>query len=292
MDLQQLRYVVAVAEERSFTRAAARCFVVQSALSHQVKALERELGVDLFARTSRRVEITAAGEAFLAGARASLEAAERAAVDAAAATGQIRGRLTVGTIPTVAAVDVPAALQSFRAAHPQVGVALQVAGSDELSAGIAAAAVDVAFLGLPETREPQGVAWRHLGSDRLVAVVSRDHALATRKRIHLDALAADTFVDFPAGTPGRTQSDLAFSAAGVHREVAFEVMATDFMLDLVRRNLAIALLPSRFAPRDPTLAHLQITKGPKRNEYLAWSALNPSPAARAFLELLDGQDRA
>jgi len=71
-----MRYVVAVAEERSFTRAAERCFVVQSALSHQIKALERELGVTLFARTNRRVEPTAAGEAFLIAARAGLDAAE------------------------------------------------------------------------------------------------------------------------------------------------------------------------------------------------------------------------
>ena len=70
-----MRYVVAVAEERSFTRAAQRCHVVQSALSHQIKALERELGVTLFARSSRRVEVTAAGEVFLVAARESLDAA-------------------------------------------------------------------------------------------------------------------------------------------------------------------------------------------------------------------------
>src|SRR5690349_3967302 len=85
MELQQFRYVVAVAEEASFTRAAARCFVVQSALSHQIKRLEEELGVTLFSRTSRRVELTAAGAAFVAAARVSLNFAERAGVDAAAA---------------------------------------------------------------------------------------------------------------------------------------------------------------------------------------------------------------
>ncbi len=79
MELRQLRYAVAVAETRNFTRAAARCFVAQSALSQQVRNLERELGVALFARTSRRVELTPAGEAFLPAARQCLEAAERAA---------------------------------------------------------------------------------------------------------------------------------------------------------------------------------------------------------------------
>ncbi|HMS36947.1 MAG TPA: LysR family transcriptional regulator, partial [Arachnia sp.] len=131
MELQQMRYVVAVAEERSFTRAAGRCFVVQSALSHQIKALERELGVTLFARTNRRVELTAAGEAFLASARTSLDAAGRAATDAAAAVGEIRGSLTVGLIPTVSAIDIPAALKEFRRAHPAVRFALRGGGSDE-----------------------------------------------------------------------------------------------------------------------------------------------------------------
>lgn len=151
MELQQLRYVIAVAEEASFTRAAARCFVVQSALSHQVKALEKELGVTLFARTSRRVALTAAGSAFLPAARVSLEAAERAAADAAAATGQVRGRLTVGVIPTVTAVDVPAALGTFHRTHPQVRIALQVAGSDELESSIAHGDVDVGLLDSPRT---------------------------------------------------------------------------------------------------------------------------------------------
>ena len=113
MDLQHMRYVVAVAETGSFTRAAERCFVVQSALSHQIANLERELGVKLFARTSRRVELTQAGQAFLPGARLSLEAAERAATEAAAAAGEVRGHLAIGTIPTVTAVDIPEALQRF-----------------------------------------------------------------------------------------------------------------------------------------------------------------------------------
>lgn len=107
MELQQMRYVAAIAEEQNFTRAAERCFVVQSALSHQIKALERELGVKLFARSSRRVELTAAGEAFLVQARASLDAADRAVSAAAAANGEIRGTLTVGVIPTVTTIDIP-----------------------------------------------------------------------------------------------------------------------------------------------------------------------------------------
>ena len=287
MELQQLRYVVAVAEEANFTRAAARCFVVQSALSHQVKALETELGVTLFARTSRRVELTAAGAAFLQAARASLEAADRAAADAAAATGLIRGELRVGVIPTVTAVDVPGALGRYRRAHPEVRIALQVVGSDAQEVAIGRGELDIGLLGLPANRPPRGVAWRTLGTDRHVAVLSSEHSLAGREEVSLRDLAEESFVDFSTGSPGRTQSDLAFEAAGIGRDVAFEVMATDLMIDLVRQNLAVVLLPSRYAPRTSDLVSIPITDGPTRAEYLAWSDFNPSPAARALLEILE-----
>lgn len=278
-----MRYVVAVAEEANFTRAAARCFIAQSALSHRIKGLEKELGVTLFSRTSRRVELTAAGKAFLPAARASLMAAERAAADAAAAAGHVRGRLSVGVIPTITAINVPIALRSFRRAHPQVHIALQVSGSEELEAAIARGDLDVGFLGLPRNREPRGVAWRYLASDRLVAVVCEDSPLATRREITLGDLGQETFADFPAGTPARAESDQAFAAAGVHREVAFESMAIGLTLDLVRENLAITLIPSRYAVPTASLVRIPIADGPSRIEYLAWSDFNPSPAAEAFL---------
>src|SRR5690606_32613841 len=120
VDQQQLRYVLAVAETRNFTRAAERCFVAQSALSQRIAHLERALGTALFARTSRRVELTAAGEAFLPLARQSLDAADRAATEAAAAVGQVRGRLAIGMIPTVAALNVPEVLRRFREKYPAV----------------------------------------------------------------------------------------------------------------------------------------------------------------------------
>lgn len=283
-----MRYVVAVAETGNFTRAAERCYVVQSALSHQIKALERELGFELFARTSRKVELTAAGTAFLAAARRALDAADRAVADAAAAVGEVRGRLTVGIIPTVSGVDVPAALGRFRLAHPAVRVRLHVGGSDEFIAGIRAGDIDVAVLGLPDGIVPEGVQSKVIKRDRHVAIVARDHPLAGRTSVDLARLAEETFVDFPDNSPGRAQSDLAFASAGLQRDVAFEVMAIDVLAALVRSGLGIALLPSAVAPADdPALARLSVRGGPTRTEHLAWSDFNPSPAATAFLAVVD-----
>lgn len=289
MELQQLRYVLAVAETRNFTRAAERCFVVQSALSHQVKALEQELGVTLFARTSRRVELTAAGEAFLPGARTSLDAAERAAADAAATIGEVRGRLTIGLIPTVTAIDIPAALRAFHQAHPAVHIKVRSAASDELATAIRAGEVDVAVLGLPETTPPAHVEYRALARERLVAVLAAGHRLSSRRRLRLEDLARETFADFPMGTPGRAQSDLAFDAADVQREVTFEAMSTDLILDMIGQGMAVALLPPAFVPPGPRLVTVPVTDGPIRVEHLAWSSFNPSPATAAFLTVLRGQ---
>ncbi|WP_298044926.1 LysR family transcriptional regulator [uncultured Citricoccus sp.] len=290
MELQQLRYVVAVAEEANFTRAAAKCFVVQSALSHQIKRLEEELGVALFNRTSRRVELTAAGAAFVEEARSSLEHAERAAVEAAAAAGHIRGHLSVGVIPTVTAIDMPAALKIFRKAHPQVHISLQVAGSHELEAAISSGAVDIGLLGLPQHRRPRGVAWRHLMSDESVAVVSSAHPLAGGRQLRLADLAEEVFADFPAGTPVRIESDQAFTAIGINRNVAFESIAIDLIIALVQEDLAITLLPSKYVDHHPDLVSVPIAGGPTRSEYLAWSNFNPSPATQAFLQIVGATD--
>lgn len=281
-----MRYVLAVAETNSFTRAAERCLVVQSALSHQIARLERELGAKLFERTSRRVRLTAAGAAFLPAARQCLDAAERASTEVAAALGEVRGRLTVGLIPTVAAVDIPGALRDFHQRYPQVRISLRVGASDELAEQVREGAIEVAFLGLPTSAQPQGVHARELARDRLVAVVAPDHALAEEPAVSLRRLSSEVFVDLPPRTAGREQSDQAFSAAGLTRDVAFEVTTADFMTRLVGPGLGVALLPSAYVPQLTGVTTIEVTDAPTRVEYVIWSRVSSTPAAAAFLDIL------
>jgi DNA-binding transcriptional LysR family regulator len=234
------------------------------------------------------VALTPAGEAFLPAARRCLDAAAQAAADAAAAIGAVTGRLAVGMIPTVAAVDVPAALKRFHRRHPGVEVALRTGPSNQLVKDIGDGRLDVAFLGLPIGQPPAGVRTHTLARDRHVAVVGADHPLAGRRSaVKLDRLAQETFVDFPAGRPGRAQTDLAFATQGLSRDVPFEVDAADLMAAIVGEGLAIALLPSTFARRLAGLALIPVAHGPSRVEYLAWSEFNPGPATAAFLEILE-----
>ncbi|MQY05162.1 HTH-type transcriptional regulator GltC [Actinomadura sp. RB68] len=283
-----MRYVVAVAETSNFTRAAERCLVVQSALSHQIARLERELGARLFDRTSRRVRLTPAGEAFLPAARQALDAAERARDEVAAAAGEIRGRLAIGAIPTVVAVDLPAALKEFHLRHPRVRITLRSGASEWLAEQVRQGALDVAFLGLPVGARPKGVRGRELARGELVAVVAPAHPLATGRDVDLHRLADEPFVDFPPGTAARAQTDEAFAAAGARREVAFEITTVDFMAGLIRQGLGVGMLPAAFAPELPGLSVLRVRDAPARMEHLIWSGFPSSPAAAAFLSTVNG----
>ncbi|MFD4337697.1 LysR family transcriptional regulator [Streptomyces anulatus] len=286
MELQQMRYVIAVAETNNFTRAAQRCLVVQSALSHQIARLEKELGARLFERTSRRVRLTAAGAAFLPAARQCLEAAERAAAEVAAAVGEVRGRLTVGLIPTVAAVDLPSVLKDFHRRHPKARVSLSVGASEDLVEQVRKGEIEVAFLGIPVTARPRGVHARELARERLIAVVSPAHPLAGESSADLRRLASEVFVDLPAKTAGRAQSDLAFAAAGLTREVAFEVTNADYLARLVGAGLGVALLPPAYVAGLAGVTTIEVTDAPARVEYVVWGRESRTPAAAAFLELL------
>ncbi|MEV4744057.1 LysR family transcriptional regulator [Streptomyces sp. NPDC049555] len=291
MELQQMRYVVAVAETGGFTRAAERCHVVQSALSHQIARLEKELGARLFDRTSRSVRLTPAGEAFVPVARQALEAADRARAEVDAVTGEVRGRLAVGTISTVAAVDPAHELGRFRARYPQVRISLRTAMSEALIEGVRQGTLDVAFIGLVPGMRPQGVRRKELAHDELVAVVAPEHPLATRTRTDLQRLAGEPFVDFPVGSAARRQRDTAFEAAGLVTDVPFEVTDIAALVRLVRAGLGIGMVPKAIASTLQGVHALQVRNAPSRVEMLVWGTLGPSPAATAFLSQL-GADPA
>jgi len=288
MDLQQLRYVVEVASQSSFTRAAERCFVTQSALSHQIAALERELGQRLFVRSSRSVRTTDAGEAFLIHARAAVLAVDEAREAAAAAVGRVVGTLRLGVIPTARAVSVPEVISRFRAAHPDARVELTVGNSDTLADAVRRGALDVALLGLREGASPRGVAARELGRERLAVAVPPTHRLAARRWVRLADLDGEVFADFPAGTSGRAQGDAAFAASGIARDVAFEADSSELILGLVSVGLAVALLsPSVIAESSTDAVAVDLGDGPLRIQYVAWDDRAPRAVAVAFLRVVE-----
>jgi DNA-binding transcriptional LysR family regulator len=289
MELRHFEYFVAVAEERSFTRAATRLHVVQSGVSAVIKALERDLGSALLERTSKRVVLTDAGKALLPRARAALDAA-RAARDAVdEVRGGLRGTLRLGTLNSVDEVDVPALLGTFHRTHP--GVVLQLTVSPHGSTGLLDALIDgtldLAIVSVPG-RPPAGIRVRQLLWRRLDLVLPAGHRLAGAAEVRIADLADEPFVDFPAGYGNRVVVDRAFAVAGADRRVAIEVIDIGSAANFVREGLGISILP-RFAVRDGTgLIVKRVTDADLEWPLgVAVSALRaPSAATRALLALI------
>ena len=173
---------------------------------------------------------------------------------------------------------------AFRRSYPEVGVHVRTGGSDEFLRRIAAGQLDVGFLGLAEGVTPQGVQTRELSQERLVAVLAEGHRLAGQHRLRLKDLADEPFVDFPEGSSGREQSDLAFDRASLRREVSLEVNTADLLTGLVRQGLGVALVAPSVARQAPGCVCIPVSDGPVRVEYLAWDSFNPSPVAQAFVD--------
>ncbi|KUL55507.1 hypothetical protein ADL22_01070 [Streptomyces sp. NRRL F-4489] len=286
MELRQLTYAVAVAETGSFTRAAHRCFVVQSALSHQIARLEEELGARLFERSSRGVRVTAAGEVFLGPAREALAAVERARGEVAAYGGEIRGTLQIGTITPLTAVDLPDLLATYQDRHPAVRVTLRTRVVSDLLQQVRDRTCDLVFVDAAARQPPRGLAARCLAHEELVAIVPPGHRLAGAAQVAPDRLAEENMVDMPPGSGIRRHNDAAFAAAGVTRNVAFEADAMALLEPLVARGLGTALVPAATAARMCTVRGVPVTGVPPRAIQALWHASAASPAARAFVQLL------
>jgi DNA-binding transcriptional LysR family regulator len=295
MDLRQLEYVVAVAEERSFTRAAARCHVVQSALSAQVARLERELGVTLFHRTSRSVRVAPAGELLLPHARELLRGAEVARAELAGFAGVVTGRLRLGVIGT-AAMRLPRfdrALLAFHQRHPAVEIAVHDTGSRHMAEAVRTEDLDLAFVGLYAQQLPPGLAHHLLVDEPLVAVVAPTHPLAGHDEVALDELAATgPFIEMRRESGLRLQTDAAFDRAGVERTVAFELGTPDAVARYAGLGLGTGLVPASTARAVGRVVVLSLDDPKARHPIgLVHRAPSPStPGARAFLSVVLGPD--
>jgi DNA-binding transcriptional LysR family regulator len=288
MELRHLEYFLAVAERLSFTHAAERLHVVQSGVSSTIRALERELGSDLFTRNSKEVALTPAGRALLPRARATLDAA-RAAQDAVYQTkGILRGTVTVGTLTSIHLINLPELLASLRIRHPGITVRLRAAltGSAGLAQQLRDGQLDAAFLSLPGS--PPGLRTQVLAAMPLVLVVPSTHPLAGTGPVSLAQLAEFPFIDSPPGFGNRVIVDSAFAAAGVEREVTLEVADVGTAADYIRRGLGIGFL-SHFVIDDwEGLESPQVEDAELRWRLLvATSATRrPSEALDAFLTML------
>ncbi|HVL31535.1 MAG TPA: LysR family transcriptional regulator [Solirubrobacteraceae bacterium] len=288
MELRQLRYLIAVAEEQHFTRAAAREHVAQPALSQQIRRLEAELGLTLVQRTTRRVAMTQAGELLVARARRALAELDAAAAELQSLAGVQAGRLSVGALHTMGPVDLSLLLSSFHRSHPGIELTVREQSSEELAEMLRDDEIDLAFLSVTERIQSRGLKLHPLVSEELVAVLSGDHPLAGRRRVGLAELADDTFVSFREGARLRELLISAAGAAGFRPRIALESNESRRIRSLVSRGLGVALLPRSDAEGPGADVAVCALSGPalRRDVTLASrEQRRPSPAAQAFLAL-------
>ncbi|GAA3062637.1 LysR family transcriptional regulator [Pseudonocardia yunnanensis] len=242
MELRHLGAFVAVADEASFTRAASRLHIVQSAVSAAVRSLEKELAAVLFERTHHGVKLSEAGRALLPEARATLAAAAAAREAVEQVSGGLRGTVTLGVLQAMRVLSLPEVLASFRSQYPHVTIEIRYAGGSPGNAErVRDGRFDLAFVSLPTRRVP-GLTVTHLTREPILLAVATSHRLSNRESVDLTELRDEVFVDFPPGWGVRDANDQAFASAGVSREVTYEINDATTVLDLVRNGLAAGMI--------------------------------------------------
>jgi DNA-binding transcriptional LysR family regulator len=288
MELRQLRYLVALAEERHFTRAAGREHVAQPALSQQIRRLEEEVGLALVERTTRRVALTDAGEVLVGRARRILAELEAANTELQSLSGVHTGHIQVGTMHTMGPIDLSLPIGIFNARHPRVEITVRDQSSEELAEMLRVDELDLAFLSVTERIESHGLGLQQLVSEELVAVLPLEHPLAHRRRVRMAELAGERFITFREGARLRELLLGAGRSAGFEPLVALESNESHLIRRLVARGLGVAVLPrsDSIGPGAEVRVATLIEPSLSRDITLAWrDGRRHAPAADEFLAL-------
>ena len=287
MELQQLRYALAVVEHGTFTAAAEACFVAQPSLSHAIRTLERDLGVELFHRIGRRAQLTSAGEAFVPAARQVLRAVDAVRAEVGAVVDLITGRLDLVALPTLAVDPVATLVGAFRKRYP--GVMVRLAHPGHTREVVQLLRTGHAELGITEVPvAAERIVTHRLGRQELVAAFPP--GAKPPRRLPLAALAAEPLVSQPVGTSTRDLLDVAFAEIGATPRIAVETDQREAIVPFVLAGAGVAVLPrplawvartqgAAVAPLDPPLW---------RDIGIVHRDAVLSPAAHAFLELASG----
>jgi DNA-binding transcriptional LysR family regulator len=289
MEFRHLRYFVAVVQERQFVRAAAELHVAQSALSQQIRDLERELGTELLYRDRRGVTPTPAGEVLLGHARHLLAEEERARAEVAQLSGLVTGRLSVGFGSPTGPIPMPATLIEFQRRHPKVRIVLRDAPSDELARQLLDGSLDVALLSYGVDHLPRRLEATVVTHEQLVVLVPAGHRLAPRHAVTLADLTAEPIVAWTRGSGMRDAIDDGFRAQAISRPpVAAETIDPFAILELVGGGLACSIVPisiAEHAGRDIRVIPLE-NPALVRTISIAWVPERRAlPALDAFLDL-------
>ncbi|WP_409234635.1 LysR family transcriptional regulator [Streptomyces sp. PA5.6] len=288
MQFQQLHYFVAVAETRHFTRAAEEVHVSQPSLSQQIRALEKELGAELFSRARGNITLTDAGEALLPLARRILADADTARIEVQELAQLRRGRIRLGATPSVCTGLLPDVLRAFHDRHPGIQLLIEESGSHDLVRELARGALDLALVVLPLPSPSPALTTLELLREDLV-VVSAPGARSLGRTVRIADLQGERLVMFRHGYDLRELTVSACRAEGFEPEFAVEGGEMDAVLGFVRAGLGVAVVPRMVAERSgPDLRMTPLAK-PSLHRTIALahrSDVAPPRAARELQRML------
>jgi DNA-binding transcriptional LysR family regulator len=289
MELRHLRYFLAVAEELNFTRAAKRLHIAQPPLTQQIKALEAELGVTLFDRSTYRIELTEAGRVFAADVARILGEVRSAVLGARRAARGGVGQVRVGFTESASFNPlVTSALGKFRSAFPQATVSLEEHPSTELAVALREGRIDAAFL-RPPLKSADGMTLHPLAAEDMLVAVPRGHPLGKRKRIDLQQLEHETFILYPrAIRPGLADAVVeACEKAGFTPRIEQYAPQLSSTINLVAASIGISIVPQSMREVQPhAVAYLPLRGRPLQALLgIAHRTDEASPVVLAFIEV-------
>jgi LysR family transcriptional regulator, transcription activator of glutamate synthase operon len=289
MELRQLVYAEAVARHRHFTRAAEELHVAQSALSHQIRRLEAELGTELFERTSRRVVPTEAGEAVAARARRVLAEIEGVRGELDELEGLVRGRIAVGALLPAGGIEVTTVLARFNHAFPGIEVGLREGTAADMLALLEADELDVAF-SLVAGEVADGIEALRVSEEQVVAAFPPGTA-PEAERVTAGDLAGVPLATPRSGSAIKAVADQFFARAGKEFSVSLESGDPYLIRCLVSDGFGAAVLPASLTRRDgPPVETRPLRPSVRIPVYLLWRrGRHRSPAAQAFIDFVASQ---
>ncbi|HET6177747.1 MAG TPA: LysR substrate-binding domain-containing protein [Candidatus Sulfotelmatobacter sp.] len=288
MELRQLRYFVAVAEDLHFGHAAQRLRIAQPALSRQIQALEKELLVQLLFRNRRRVQITPAGQVFLDRARLILSRADEAVLAAQRAGGGVSGSLNLGFVGSATYDVLPSVLRSFRHAAPNVDLTLSEMTAHAQLEALTEKRIDIGLLRLPAKTE--GIVFRTISREPLYVAMPSSHRLAQLPALRMSALAGEPFVLYPDHPrPSWTEFVIGLcQQAGFRPIIAQRTVEIQTTLSLVAAGIGVSIVPKCIGNiQRKDVAFRRLTGVRARTELLAaYRERDPSPVVQTFLKVL------
>jgi DNA-binding transcriptional LysR family regulator len=288
MDLRSLEYFLAVADERSFTRAAARCQVTQPTISAQIQALERELGEPLFDRLPREITLSAGGRLLMPYARQCLTAAEDAKAEFSARAGLLRGELRLGTVSGVERTIVPTLLGAFHTRYPAIDVELIEGTSAALLEMVLQGRLNVAVIARPPQQLPATISTETMLNDQLVVVFDPSAFPLDGDPVPLSEIVAHPIITYAATSGLRATLDAAFARAELPLHVNYAANDVRLQIAVAQQRVGVALCagsdPALLAA--PQLARRAVTPPIEYEKVVIWrNDVTSCAPLRAFLQL-------